>query len=167
MRRRAFVGVLSGAAAWPSAVLSQPKRTSRIGFLGLTSPVTHARLLNAFRRGLNDLGYVEGQNIILEYRWAEGRYDRLPQLATDLSQANVELVVAYGSEGALAAKRSITTLPVVAVSVGDFIGAGIVSNLARPPRPQRNRVCGSWEYRDQSRFAHGQYGRLPTLAADP
>ena len=84
------------------------------------------------RRGLNDLGYVEGQNIILEYRWAEGRYDRLPQLATDLSQANVELVVAYGSEGALAAKRSITTLPVVAVSVGDFIGAGIVSNLARP-----------------------------------
>ena len=132
MRRRAFVGVLSGAAAWPSAVLSQPKRTSRIGFLGLTSPVTHARLLNAFRRGLNDLGYVEGQNIILEYRWAEGRYDRLPQLATDLSQANVELVVAYGSEGALAAKRSITTLPVVAVSVGDFIGAGIVSNLARP-----------------------------------
>ena len=132
MRRRAFVGVLSGAAAWPFAVLSQPKRTSRIGFLGLTSPVTHARLLNAFRRGLDDLGYVEGQNIVLEYRWAEGRYDRLPQLATELSHANVELVVAYGSEGALAAKRSITTLPVVAVSVGDFVGAGIVSNLARP-----------------------------------
>ena len=110
----------------PSRFYRSRNAQSRIGFLGLTSPVTHARLLNAFRRGLHDLGYVEGQNIVLEYRWAEGRYDRLPQLATELIQANVELVVAYGSEGALAAKRSITTVPVVAVSVGDFVGAGIV-----------------------------------------
>ena len=71
-RRRAFVGVLFGAAAWPVAVRSQPRRVSRIGFLGLTSPDTHARLVNAFRRGLDELGYVEGQNIVLEYRWAKG-----------------------------------------------------------------------------------------------
>jgi putative tryptophan/tyrosine transport system substrate-binding protein len=133
MRRRTLIGLIGGAAAWPTAVLAQQqKKTPRIGFLGLTSPDTHARLVNAFRRGLDELGYVEGQNIVLEYRWAEGRYDRLPELATELSQSNVELVVAYGSEGALAAKRSISTIPVVAVSVGDFIGAGIVANLARP-----------------------------------
>ena len=133
MRRRTLIGLIGGAAAWPTAVLAQQqKKTPHIGFLGLMSPDTHARLVNAFRRGLDELGYVEGQNIVLEYRWAEGRYDRLPELATELSQSNVELVVAYGSEGALAAKRSISTIPVVAVSVGDFIGAGIVANLARP-----------------------------------
>ena len=110
----------------------QPSQTPRIGFLGLSSPTAHARFLEAFRRGLRDLGYVEGQNISVDYRWAEGRYDRLPQLATELTQADVQLVVTYGSEGALAAKRTIINLPIVAVSVGDFVGAGLVTNLARP-----------------------------------
>ena len=112
--------------------LGSSKKIPRIGFLGLTSPASHARLLDAFRRGLRDLGYLEGETVFIEYRWAEGQYDRLPQLATDLIRENVDLVVTYGSEGGLAAKRTITALPVVAISVGDFVGAGIVTNIARP-----------------------------------
>jgi putative tryptophan/tyrosine transport system substrate-binding protein len=134
MRRREFIILLGGAvAAWPNAVHGQQrKKIPRVGFLGLTSPAGHARLLEAFRRGLRDLGYIDGESIWVEYRWAEGQYDRLPQLATDLIREKVDLVVTYGSEGALAAKRSITTVPVVAVSVGDFVGAGVVKNLSRP-----------------------------------
>ena len=133
MRRRAFVGVLCGAAVWPLAVLSQPKRTSRIGFLGLSSPTAHARFLEAFRRGLRHLGYVEGQNISESITVGrKANTTGFPQLATELTQADVQLVVTYGSEGALAAKRTIINLPIVAVSVGDFVGAGLVTNLARP-----------------------------------
>ena len=130
MRRREFIAMLCGAAGWPIAVHGQQlKKIPRVGFLGLTTPAAHARFLEAFRRGLRDLGYIDGESIWVEYRWAEGQYDRLPQLATDLIREKVDLVVTYGSEGALAAKRSITTVPVVAVAVGDFVGAGVVTNL--------------------------------------
>jgi putative ABC transport system substrate-binding protein len=136
MRRREFIAILGGVAGWPIAVHGQQlKKIPRVGFLGLTSPAAHARFLEAFRRGLRDLGYIDGESISVEYRWAEGQYDRLPQLATDLIREKVDLVVTYGSEGALAAKRSITTVPVVAVAVGDFVGAGVVTNL---PKPEAN-----------------------------
>ena len=132
MRRREFIAILGGVAGWPIAAHGQQrKKIPRVGFLGLTTPAAHARFLEAFRRGLRDLVYI-GESIWVEYRWAEGQYDRLPQLATDLIRDKVDLVVTYGSEGALAAKRSITTVPVVAVSVGDFVGAGVVTNLSRP-----------------------------------
>ena len=136
MRRREFIAILGGVAGWPIAVHGQQlKKIPRVGFLGLTSPAAHAQFLEAFRRGLRDLGYIDGESISVEYRWAEGQYDRLPQLATDLIREKVDLVVTYGSEGALAAKRSITTVPVVAVAVGDFVGAGVVTNL---PKPEAN-----------------------------
>jgi putative ABC transport system substrate-binding protein len=136
MRRREFIAILGGVAGWPIAVHGQQrKKIPRVGFLGLTTPAAHARFLEAFRRGLRDLGYIDGESIWVEYRWAEGQYDRLPQLATDLIREKVDLVVTYGSEGALAAKRSITTVPVVAVAVGDFVGAGVVTNL---PKPEAN-----------------------------
>ena len=108
------------------------KRVPRIGFLGLGSPAAHAPFLEAFRRGLRDYGYTERETILVEYRWADSQYDRLPQLAMELTRENVDLIVTYGSEGALAAKRTITTLPIVAVAVGDMVGAGVVANLARP-----------------------------------
>ncbi len=136
MRRREFIAILGGVAGWPIAVHGQQRKTiPRVGFLGLTSPHAHARFLEAFRHGLRDRGYIDGESIWVEYRWAEGQYDRLPQLATDFVREKVDLVVTYGSEGALAAKRSITTVPVVAVAVGDFVGAGVVTNL---PRPEAN-----------------------------
>jgi putative ABC transport system substrate-binding protein len=136
MQRREFIAILCGVAGWPIAVHGQQrKKIPRVGFLGLMSPHANARFLEAFRRGLRDRGYIEGESIWVEYRWAEGQYDRLPQLATDFIREKVDLVVTYGSEGALAAKRSITTVPVVAVAVGDFIGAGVVTNL---PRPEAN-----------------------------
>jgi putative ABC transport system substrate-binding protein len=133
MQRREFIAILGGVAGWPIAVHGQQlKKIPRVGFLGLTSPAAHARFLEAFRRGLRDLGYIDGESIWVEHRWAEGQYDRLPQLATDLIREKVDLVVTYGSEGALAAKRSITTVPVVAVAVGDFVGAGVVTNIPKP-----------------------------------
>jgi len=133
MMRREFLGVLSWAGAWSFPLLGQQlKRVPRIGFLGLGSPASHAEFVEAFRRGLRDYGYIEPETIFVEYRWADGHYDRLPQLATELTRENVDLIVTYGSEGALAAKRTITTLPIVAVAVGDMVGAGVVANLARP-----------------------------------
>jgi ABC-type uncharacterized transport system substrate-binding protein len=93
----------------------------------------------------------------VEYRWAEGQYDRLPQLATDFIREKVDLVVTYGSEGALAAKRSITTLPVVAVAVGDFVGAGVVTNL---PRPEAN-ITGLSLNRTQREAIESLAGHAP------
>jgi putative tryptophan/tyrosine transport system substrate-binding protein len=133
MRRREFIVTVCGAAVFPvSARAQRPDKIPRIGFLGLSSPAAHVRFLEAFRRGLRDAGYVDGENISIEYRWAGGLYHQLPQLVAELTDAKAQLIVTYGSEGALAAKRTITTIPIVAVSVGDFVGAGIVTNLARP-----------------------------------
>ena len=133
MRRREFLGLLSWAGAWSFPLRGpQLRRVPRIGFLGLGSPAAHAPFLEAFRRGLRDYGYIERETILVEYRWADSQYDRLPQLAMELTRENVDLIVTYGSEGALAAKRTITTLPIVAVAVGDMVGAGVVANLARP-----------------------------------
>ena len=136
MRRRRFIAILGGVAGWPIAVHGQQlKKIPRIGFLGLTSPAAHAGISWRHFDAVRDLGYIDGESISVEYRWAEGQYDRLPQLATDLIREKVDLVVTYRSEGALAAKRSITTVPVVAVAVGDFVGAGVVTNL---PQPEAN-----------------------------
>src|SRR5262245_66474108 len=115
MRRREFITLLCGAAGWPIAVHGQQRnKIPRVGFLGLTSPHANARFLGAFRSGLRERGYIDGESILVEYRWAEGQYDRLPQLATDFIREKVDVVVTYGSEGALVAKRSISTVPVVA-----------------------------------------------------
>jgi putative ABC transport system substrate-binding protein len=135
MRRREFISLLGGApatsAVWPSLLSAQQKAIPVIGYLGGGSPV--APYLAAFRRGLGEAGYVEGQNVAVEYRWAEGRYDRLPALAADLFGRKVDVIVASGSPAAArAAKEASQAIPIVFNGGDDPIRDGVVSSLARP-----------------------------------
>ena len=106
----------------------------RIGFLGVSTPTAWAPRVDAFRAGLRDLGYVEGKNIAIEFRFAEGQYDRLPELAAELVRLKVDVIVTHSAPGALAAKQATATnpIPVVMTNVGDAVGSGIVASLARP-----------------------------------
>jgi putative ABC transport system substrate-binding protein len=113
----------------------QPAATiPRIGFLGVSTPEAWAPRVDAFRAGLRDLGYVEGKNIVIEFRFAEGKYDRLPELAAELVRRKVDVIVTHSAPGALAAKQATTTnpIPVVMTNIGDPVGLGIVASLARP-----------------------------------
>ena len=134
MRRREFIALLSGAAAaGPLAARAQPSgKTYRIGFLGPGSYAERKRDIDALQKGLRRLGYEEGRNIVIEYRWAEGRYDRLPELTAELVKLNVDVLVTAGTPGALAAKQATSTIPIVLAAVGDPVAAGIVDSLARP-----------------------------------
>ena len=131
--RRDFITFVGGAAAaWPLAARAQPSvKSYRIGFLGGTSYAEYWRLVDALRMGLRQLGYEEGKNIITEYRWAEGRYDRLTELAAELVNLNVNVIVAPGTPSAQAAKQATSTIPIVAIS-GDPVAFGLVASLARP-----------------------------------
>ncbi|MBI3371488.1 MAG: ABC transporter substrate-binding protein [Betaproteobacteria bacterium] len=104
----------------------------RIGFLGPTGAAAQARRLDAFRAGLRELGYVEGKNLVIEYRWAEGRYERLAELAGELVRLKAELIVTHSSMGALAARQATTEIPIVFAVLGDAQAIGLVSSLARP-----------------------------------
>ncbi len=133
MRRREFVTLIGGtAAAWPLAARAQRPTKAVIGFLGMASPTTFAARLDGFRAGLRDFGYVEGTNITVVYRFAEGHYERLPELAADLVRSKVDLIVTHGTPGSLAAKQATTTIPIVITSVGDPVATGIVASIARP-----------------------------------
>jgi ABC-type uncharacterized transport system substrate-binding protein len=135
IRRREFIILLGGgaAAAWPVAARSQPSgKIYRIGFLGPGSYAGRQRDIDALRIGLRRLGYEEGRNTVIEYRWAEGRYDRLPELTAELVKLNVDVLVTAGTPGALAAKQVTSTIPIVLAAVGDPVAAGIVDSLARP-----------------------------------
>ena len=133
MRRRDFIKVIAGSAvAWPLAARAQWPAKSVIGFLSMASPSTFTSRIEGFRQGLRDFGYVEGTNITVEYRWAEGRYERLPELAAELVRSNVDLIVTHGTPGSLAAKRATTTIPIVIASIGDPVVTGVVASVARP-----------------------------------
>jgi putative ABC transport system substrate-binding protein len=132
--RRELITLLGGAAAaWPLAARAQTtKKVPQIGWLVTGSPASYRFSLAAFRDGLKALGHVEGQNISIEYRWAEGNIGRLPDLAKELVHQNVDIILAGGSVGAEAAKHATSIIPIVAAGVGDLVELGLVTSLARP-----------------------------------
>jgi putative ABC transport system substrate-binding protein len=134
MRRREFITLIGGAAAaWPLiARAQQSAKVPRVGFMGNSTEALEANLVGPFREGLRKLGYEEGRNIVIHYRWAEGQYERFPTLIAELLTANVDVIVTAGTPAALAVKKATSTVPLVMIAVGDPVGTGIVPSLTRP-----------------------------------
>ena len=132
MRRREFIAILGGAAAWPIVAQAQKlTKLPRIGYLGYSAPGLEQHMLNAFRKGLREIGYLEGKNIAIEYR-VEGKLERLPELAAQLVALDVDVIVTLATPGALAAKNATNTIPIVVAAMADPARDGLVTTLARP-----------------------------------
>jgi putative ABC transport system substrate-binding protein len=145
MRRREFIGFVGGTVAWPLAARAQQQTMRVIGFLCPASPEGYRDVLAPFRRDLNEAGYVEGQNLVIEYRWAQNHFDRLPALAAGLVRLPLAVIVAAGGTGtAVSAKAATATIPIVFSIGGDPIRAGLVASLNRPG----GNVTGVTEYSD-------------------
>jgi putative ABC transport system substrate-binding protein len=139
MRRREFIGLLGGVTTWPLAARAQQPAMPVVGFLSSRSPAESAYVLAAFREGLREAGFVEGQNLVIAFRWAEGDYGRLPALASELVDLPVTLLLtAGGPPSALAAKAATSTIPIVFSGASDPVRNGLVTSLARP----RGNVTG-------------------------
>ena len=133
MKRREFISLVGAAAAWPLAARAQQVgKTPKIGYLGVSSPSLEPHYVEAFRQKLRELGHVEGKNIAIEYRWAEGQDDRLPNLASELVRLKPDVIVTTGTPGAVAAMQATKTIPIVMASSADPVGSGLVASLARP-----------------------------------
>ena len=134
MRRREFISIIGSVAA--SATLAplaaQAGRIPRVGFMGNSTAALEANLITPFRDGFRELGYEEGRNIDIEFRWAEGNYARFPALVAELLAAKVDVIVTAGTPATLAVKKATSKVPLVMVAVGDPVGTGIVPSLARP-----------------------------------
>jgi putative ABC transport system substrate-binding protein len=134
LKRREFIALVGGAIACPMGVRAQQQagKVPRIGYLRATSPSDRPPLLDAFRQRLGELGWVEGQNIVIDYRFAEDRLDRLPDLAAELVRLKVDIIVSTGTQGVTAAKNATETIPIVMIGVRDPVGTGLIASLARP-----------------------------------
>jgi len=142
----------------PLAVEAQSARQVwRIGYLGTSSPALEPNLVNAFRQGLREFGHIEGQDIVIEYRWAEGKYDRFPELAAELVRLKVDVILTAGTPGALAAKQATRTIPIVMAVVADALAYQLVASLAQPggnvtgyPRLPGTCKGSSWNFSRRS-----------------
>jgi len=132
MRRRQFISLIGGATVWPLAARAQKAKVPRIGYLFSFTEPEGRHLWDACREGLRDLGYVDGQNIVLEPRWAQGQHDRLPALANELVRLHVNVIVAAATPASLAAKAASSKIPIVIVAVGEPVKTGLVTSLSHP-----------------------------------
>jgi putative ABC transport system substrate-binding protein len=132
MKRREFIVALGGMAAWPLAVRAQQSKVATIGFLGGNAPSTQGQWTAAFVQRLRELGWIEGRNLAIQYRWAEGHFDRSPQIMAEFVRLKVDVIVTHGTANVIAAKQTTSVIPIVFAAVADPVGNNLVADLARP-----------------------------------